>query len=137
MIVGAASEREQCREVLECDPAGRIVDLVGRTSIGELMALVERASLVVGSDSACLHMAVGFDRPLVGLYGPTDVARVGPYQRERWVIQKLAPDDVLDHKNDQAGASLMARITVDDVFQRIREALADSAAATPTRAGRT
>lgn len=124
VFVGAAHERTQCEPLAalaRVEP--RVVDLVGRTEIGPLMAAVEAARLVIASDSAALHMAVGFDRPLIGLFGPTDVSRVGPYARERDVIQCITPNDRLDHKNPAIGAELMGRISVDRVFQAARERL--------------
>ena len=82
------------------------------------MALVESSSLVIANDSAALHMAVGFDRPMVALYGPTRVDRVGPYGREADVIQHVTPSDRLDHKDGAAGRALMERIGVEEVVSR-------------------
>jgi ADP-heptose:LPS heptosyltransferase len=93
-----------------------VVDLVGVTSVGGLMAAVERAAIVVANDSAALHMAVGFDRPLVALFGPTRIDRVGPYGRAGDVIQKLQPGERLDHKDDRLGRGLMERITLEEVL---------------------
>jgi len=115
VLVGGPGERDQCAPVLDLvGSLGRVSDRVGSTTIVQLMALVSRARVVVANDSAVLHMAVGFDRPLVALYGPTDVGRVGPYRRDADVIQHLEPDDRLDHKHD-ANVALMERITVDEV----------------------
>jgi heptosyltransferase-1 len=96
-----------------------VTDRVGSTSISALMALISRAALVVANDSAAVHMAVGFDRPTVALYGPTDVARVGPYGREADVIQHREPGDTLDHKDD-ANAAMMARIGLEEVLNACR-----------------
>jgi heptosyltransferase-1/heptosyltransferase-2 len=123
-FVGAAHERAQCaalEALASKDP--RVVDLVGKTSIGQLMAVVEGAALVVASDSAALHMAVGFDRPLVGLFGPTDVSRVGPYGREKDVIQHVTPADRLDHKDAALGRLLMERIGVEEVVAAAKRRL--------------
>ena len=40
---------------------------------------------------------------------------VGPYRRDRDVIQHVTGTDRLDHKNEPAGRALMERITVDEV----------------------
>lgn len=120
-IVGAKSEREQCGPLLDLASRDeRVIDLIGRTRVGELMAAIERASVVVANDSAAIHMAVGFERPMVALYGPTSIARVGPYCRDRDVIQHVTPDEALDHKNDRAGLAMMERISVDEVTERVR-----------------
>lgn len=119
-IVGARSEREQCGPLLELASRDRrVLDLIGRTSVGELMAVVERAAIVVANDSAALHMAVGFERPMVALYGPTSISRVGPYRRERDVIQHVEPGEVLDHKDEPAGREMMERISVEEVAERV------------------
>jgi ADP-heptose:LPS heptosyltransferase len=97
-------------------------DLIGATTIGQLMALVSRASMVIANDSAALHMAVGFNRALIALFGPTDVSRVGPFKREADVIQHLRESDVLTHKNP-ANVAIMERITVDEVWDMVTKRL--------------
>jgi len=117
-IVGAASERAQCADVLAlAEGSDRFIDLVGRTSVGGLMAAVARASLVIANDSAAVHMAVGFNRPLVALYGPTDVSKVGPYGRERDVLQHVEQGERLDHKDEALGRRYMGRISVREVLE--------------------
>ncbi|HRQ72166.1 MAG TPA: glycosyltransferase family 9 protein [Phycisphaerales bacterium] len=118
VVVGSASERDQCGALMElASREERVVDLIGATGVGRLMAIVRRASLVVANDSAALHMAVGFDRPLVGLYGPTRVERVGPWRRERDVIQHVREGERLDHKDERLGRAMMERITVEEVVR--------------------
>ncbi len=115
-LVGSASERDQCGSLLElAETESRVVDLVGRTSVAALMRLIRRSALVVANDSAAVHIAVGFDRPLVALHGPTDVARVGPYGRESDVITHARAEECLDHKDEARGVELMSRIGVDEV----------------------
>jgi heptosyltransferase-1/heptosyltransferase-2 len=117
VLVGSPSEREQGGTLIEAfEGDARVVDMIGRTSVGQLMALVESASLLVGCDSAAVHMAVGFHRPLVALYGPTRVERVGPYGRSAHVVQRLIPGDSHDHKDAAAGQLMMNRISVRDVI---------------------
>lgn len=134
LVVAGPGEGDQCSPVLRLARRhDRVIDLVGDTTIGQLMALVERASLILAHDSALLHMAVGLDRPAIGLYGPTDIARVGPYGRPHDVIQHVTPGDRLDHKNESVGRALMNRITVGEVVEAIESRLADTAAASPSR----
>lgn len=116
-IVGGAGERAQIAPLLKlAEREARVIDLTGRTTIGQLMSVVEASSLVVASDSATLHMGVGFGRPLVGLFGPTDVALVGPYGRSAHVLSRVEPGERLNHKDGAAGAAMMARISVEDVL---------------------
>jgi len=117
VVVGGPDERTQCTPLLLlADREPRVVDLVGKTSIGTLLAVVERAGVVVANDSAVMHMGVGLDRPLVGLFGPTRIELVGPYRRDDDVIQHVGGHDTFDHKDDK-NAALMERISVDEVFE--------------------
>ena len=71
-IVGMAGEMvgtERARRVQKA-PA---------TSLAELSGLFQRSSIVVANDSGPLHLAVALGIPAVGIYGPTDPARNGPY----------------------------------------------------------
>ncbi|MEC9372448.1 MAG: glycosyltransferase family 9 protein [Planctomycetota bacterium] len=135
-IVGAPSERDQCAPILElAKEEPRIIDLVGATRVGGLLAVIERADLVIANDSAALHMAVGFDKPIVALFGPTRIDRVGPWRRDADVIQRITPADSLDHKHPTAGLELMRRITVDEVVAAAEARLAAAAPLSPSRAG--
>lgn len=55
------------------------VNLVGQTSVPELLALLDEAAVVVSGDSGPVHLAVALGRPTVAIHGPTDPAILGPY----------------------------------------------------------
>lgn len=121
VVVGSKDERAQCgalTALAEREP--RVVDRIGGTTVGGLMGLIESAAMVVANDSAALHMAVGFDRPLVALFGPTRVELVGPYRREADVIQHVQAGDRFEHKDETSGRAMMERITVDEVAEAVR-----------------
>ncbi len=71
VVVGSARERPLFEPVLTAAPR-RIADLVGRTSIPELAAVIRRARLVIANNSGPLHMADAFVRPMVLLYSGTE-----------------------------------------------------------------
>jgi heptosyltransferase I len=126
-LVGGPGEREQCAPLTElAQNEPRIIDLIGRTTVGQLMALIQASSLVIANDSAALHMAVGFNRPLIGLFGPTNVRKVGPYRRDADVIQHLRPGDRLAHKDESLGRDLMERITTPEVIERAQTLLSET-----------
>jgi lipopolysaccharide heptosyltransferase I len=49
------------------------------TNLSELIALTGRARLMVSGDSGPLHLASALGVPVVGIYGPTDPRRNGPW----------------------------------------------------------
>ncbi len=133
-VVGSPAELQLCRSIAEGAGNSRIFALAGRLGVGATMAAIRQASLVIANDSAPLHMAVGFSRPLVGLFGPTDPAIVGPYGCERWVIQHpVAAAKRADYKDSALGDSLMRHISVDMVLDRATEALAATTEAAEIR----
>ncbi|MBL8886045.1 MAG: glycosyltransferase family 9 protein [Phycisphaerales bacterium] len=118
VLVGAPGERGQCAALTDLaarDP--RVLDRIGHTSIADLMALTQASSLVIANDSAVVHMAVGFDRPLIGLYGSTSPAADGPYRRNADVIYH--PFDPSIRHKALASNELMQRITTQEVLARI------------------
>ncbi|NNF41833.1 MAG: glycosyltransferase family 9 protein [Phycisphaerales bacterium] len=116
VLIGAPGESDQVRPLAGDE---RIVDLVGGTTVGQSMAVIAGATLVVATDSAPLHIAVGFDRPCVGLYGPTDPARVGPFDRPDAAIRRVDPGGAGRYRARRLDDAAMRRISVDDVIERI------------------
>lgn len=124
VLVGAASERLACAPLLHAVKHDkRVVDLVGATDIPKWMAVLERADLVVCNDSAAMHVAAAFHRPLVALMGPTHPERSGPYRRPHDAISKLKPYEHVRHRDAARAADIMRRITVDEVVQACAERL--------------
>lgn len=66
-------------------------DLAGQTSLPQLVALLERAELVIANDSGPMHIAAALGKPLVTPYGPTSHIRTGPYDRLDSVIRLDIP----------------------------------------------
>ncbi|MBU1862132.1 MAG: glycosyltransferase family 9 protein [Candidatus Omnitrophica bacterium] len=54
-----------------------VINLCGKITQKELAILVERARLVISNDSATMHFASFYKRPVVGIFGPTNVAKYG------------------------------------------------------------
>jgi ADP-heptose:LPS heptosyltransferase len=80
VVVGTAPEAPLAAAILDACPAA--VDLVGRTDLGLLAALAQRASLTVGNDSGVCHLAAAADCPVIVLFaGGTDPARCSPRGR--------------------------------------------------------
>ncbi|MFO0961915.1 MAG: glycosyltransferase family 9 protein [Phycisphaerales bacterium] len=127
LFVGAGSEREAVRAAMPTDPAlaARCVDLAGATRVGGLMAVIAGAAGVVANDSAALHMAVGFARPFVAVFGPTDPAENGPYGGERWVLKGdfAECEPPLHYRDARLGDRLMRRVPPAAVAAMLARAL--------------
>ncbi len=88
-------------------------------SVAELIALVRRAEVVIGGDTGPLHLAAALERPVVGIFGPTNPARNGPYGTRARVLRD--PSSVTSHKRIREVEEGMLHIQVDDVVEAVRE----------------
>ena len=78
---------------------------IGATSIGQLAALYDKASLVLGPDSGALHVAAALGVPTIALFGPADPAEFAPWgDASRHVVLRAelacAPCRILDWRGD-------------------------------------
>jgi heptosyltransferase I len=105
----------------------RVIDASGGTamiapcSLGQLTALVRRASVVIAGDTGPLHLAAALERPVVGLYGPTDPIRNGPFGTQSRVLRH--PTSRLDHSRHSQPERGLMLITVDEVVEAALELL--------------
>ena len=67
---------------------GRVIDLAGRITLLEAIALIKNAKLVIGNDSAVSHIASYLNKSVLTLFGPTDELRSGPYSDNCAVVRK-------------------------------------------------
>lgn len=66
-------------------------NVAGKTTLRQLVALLDRAALVIANDSGPMHIAAALGKPLVTLFGPTNPLRTGPYRRDDAVLRLDIP----------------------------------------------
>jgi heptosyltransferase I len=75
-------------------------------SLAQLVALTRRVALVIGGDTGPLHLACALGKPVVGLYGPTDPKRNGPFGCRSRVLRNA--ESRTDHtRREQPEAGLL------------------------------
>ena len=89
--------------------------LVIATTIEELMGLLAHARCLVAADSGPLHLAAALGAPVIGLYGPTDPARNGPFVPGAVIVHHARADEI-SYKRRSEYSAAMLRITVPDVL---------------------
>jgi heptosyltransferase-2 len=86
MIFGGPSDRglgQRITRMMET-PA---IDLSGRTSLGEAMALVDRCLAFVTNDSGLMHVAAALNIPLVAIFGSTNFTTTSPYSHNSRIVR--------------------------------------------------
>jgi len=87
----SAAERALADAIKAAMPGRTLIDLVGRDTLPRLLALFERATVLLGPDSGPAHMAAITDTPVIGLYGVSNPARCGPYKSIDWCVDGYTP----------------------------------------------
>lgn len=78
VIVGSAAEAQLAGEI-EAAMRRPPVNLAGKTTVRELMALLSLSSFLVTNDSGPMHIGAALGVPLVAIFGPTDWRRTSPW----------------------------------------------------------
>ena len=63
-------------------------NLIGQTNLKQLLALLQRGTVLISPDSGPAHMATCVGTPVIGLYATSNPQRTGPYLSQRWVVNK-------------------------------------------------
>lgn len=93
------------------------------SSLTELIAITRRAALVIGGDTGPLHLASALSRPVVGIFGPTDPARNGPFGGRFRVLRN--PESKRDHTRRAVPEAGLLTITPDAVMAAAMELLCE------------
>ncbi len=90
-------------------------------SVEQLIAVTRRISLAIAGDTGPLHLACALGCPVVGIYGPTDPSRNGPYGTRFKVFR--SPESRRDHARRDAPEAGLLTITPEEVLQAAEELL--------------
>lgn len=122
-VLAAGHERAQAAPVLAGLPAGRAIDLVGRTDLLTAAAILRRAAFFVGNDTGLMHVAAAMGAPTLGLFGPSQAALYAPWGRHAAVAQtrlsyaELVYAPGFDHRSTD---TLMDTLSVDAAEEAAR-----------------
>lgn len=133
LIAGSSSNYEQQVVANICELAPNCRNLAGKTNLKQLAALIKQVDLVIASDSGPAHIATTQNTPVIGLYAIHNPRRTGPYRDLDKVIS-VYDEAVLESygkaweqlpwATKAKGEKLMAKISVDQVAQKVLEVLA-------------
>lgn len=131
IIGGGNAESRLAAELVALLPASsgsRVINLAGLTSLGELLALLQLARLIVTNDSGPFHLALSLACPAVALFGPGSPAHYGASRApETTVICKPIYCSPCLYEIEPCPCNgdnqCLKRITVDEVWQVVEERL--------------
>jgi lipopolysaccharide heptosyltransferase II len=100
-----------------------LVDLVGRTSLREALAIIDRARVAIGPDTGLMHIAAAVGTPVVSLWGATSSLRAGPHGFSDLTVQGKAPCAPCYLRRCPIGRICMQSIRLEEVMEKLDRAL--------------
>lgn len=101
-----------------------LTNLIGKTDLKQLLAILQRAEAVLSPDAGPAHLATAVGTPVIGLYACTNPDRARPYLSEEYVVNRYPeaiqakygkPPSELPWGTRVRDAGTMERISVSEV----------------------
>jgi len=137
LLTGGSSPAEFgfCDRIVDqCESSPQ--NLAGKTTLGQLLALISRSRFVIAPDTGPAHMATIVDTPVIGLFASSNPARTGPYKSQHILVNKY-PDALqqISHKSVNRARwgerirspRVMDLVSVESVKQQIDLLITDEA----------
>jgi heptosyltransferase I len=131
---GPAAAERQLADAVRSRAKVQITDCVGRTTLGQLLALLAETRLLLAPDTGPVHLAVSQGVPVIGLYCHSNPRRTGPYGGLDYVVNHY--DRSVQQQTGRSwrelpwgtrarGADLMSAIRVSEVVEKFDRIVAD------------
>jgi len=134
VLLGKTSKEKSNEIESYLDNNQSIINLINRTSLLEMLSILNKSQFYIGPDSGTLHMARMLDLPVIGLYATSNPLRTGPYCKLEYTINKYpqALEAFLDKKIENVkwgervrNREAMKLIKIDDVKVQIKRVMKD------------
>lgn len=119
VVINASPAERQLGEQVSAQAGAGALLLV--PTLSQLVALTRRAVLAIAGDTGPLHLAAALGRPTVGIFGPTDAARNGPFHGNFRVLRH--PESRRDHSRRADPEAGLLTITPEEVLEAARALL--------------
>jgi lipopolysaccharide heptosyltransferase II len=132
ILIGGPDDVALNERLLEGVPAGAIIDLAGKTSIGQLAAQLERCALFIGNDSSPMHLAAAVGIPVIAIFGPTSPQEYGPYplddprHKALWHHPTGRPCFFLGKMQTCTNCTCMQAVTIEEVWSEVQSLIPNS-----------
>ena len=123
IIFGGKGETDTA-SVVQASMHESAVNLAGKTSLRELMALIKTCSVFITNDSGPMHIAAALDVPTVAVFGSTDPAATGPFNKKSVVVREpVTCSPCFKRACPYKHYACLERVSVGKVFKAAEELL--------------
>ncbi len=126
VLLGGKADRSVCQAIEE-KMEGNVLNLSGKTSLRESMAVIAELDLVISNVTGPMHLASALPKPTVlGIYGAADTVQYAPWGKYAMMVSKGSKEDAYWDKVDyQKDYEYLCQITVEDVLETVATAMPD------------
>ena len=125
-VFGTTDDRNAATEIRNA-ASGHIIDLTGRTTLSQAIALIALCDVFITNDSGLMHVAAALDRPLVAVFGSTNPVTTGPFSDKARVVRKAMECSPCYRTNCRRGFECMRAISPDEVAREVLAILDEKA----------
>ena len=85
-IMGSADDSAAGAAISQAAPQ-QCLDLTGKISLPEMIEWIRLCELMISNDTGPMHVAAALGKPVIGIFGPTEPRRTGPYGQLQNVVR--------------------------------------------------
>jgi heptosyltransferase-2 len=97
----------------------QVVDLTGKTSLSEAMAIIDLCDVFVTNDSGLMHVGAALQTPLVAIFGSTNQVTTGPFSDKSTIIRKPLPCSPCMKTHCKSDFACMENISSNEVMAEV------------------
>lgn len=86
ILLGSGKDAPVTAQIATTVSSSACLDLAGKTSLQEVLALLSLADKVVSNDSGLMHVAAAVDTPVIALYGSSDPSYTPPLSDKAHIL---------------------------------------------------
>jgi heptosyltransferase-2 len=120
ILFGSGGDRESTTEVRK-NARHPLIDIAGRTNLGEAIALISRCDLFISNDTGLMHIAGALGIPMIAIFGSTNPKTTSPTGEANIVIHRDVPCSPCLKPICPTDFRCMDLIGVDEVYRAARE----------------
>ena len=124
VVITGSCEDTKAADFLKENSQGRVVDMTGKTTLQEFLAILSLCSVFVANDSGAMHAASAIGTPVVGIFGSTCPTATSPVMGRNKIIYKgLTCSPCFERECPKKNYECLSSIEPEEVFEALKEFL--------------
>ena len=119
VLIGGPAEISKGNEIEEALPNDKVLNLVAKTNLRELAALMDNVGLCIGGDTGPVHIAAAMGCRIVAMFGASSGHRAGPYGKKVTIVSTTENCAPCFKRKCPLNKNCMEKISVAEVLQHI------------------